>query len=40
MAGERVPLEHAKRILDRVDQRPAQLEQVMTGSPGEDDSRQ
>lgn len=40
IAGERVTLEQAKRILDRVDQRPVQLEQVAAGSPGDNDSRQ
>lgn len=38
--GEWVALKQAERILDRVDQRPAELEQVTAGSPGEDESRQ
>ena len=42
---ERIPsepftLEQAQRILDRIDQRPVQLEQVATSSPGEDEAGQ
>lgn len=40
ISGEWFTLEQAKRVLDCVDQRPAQLEQVVTGSPGEDESGQ
>lgn len=40
IAGERVTLEQAERILDRVYQRPVQIEQVAAGSPSDDDSRQ
>lgn len=40
VAGERVALEQAESILDRIDQRPRQLEQVATGPPGEDKSCQ
>jgi hypothetical protein len=40
ITGERVPLEQAERILDRVNQRPAQLKQVATSSPGKNESRQ
>lgn len=38
--GKRVTLEQAERVLDRVDERQAQLEQVATRSPGEDESGQ
>lgn len=40
IAGKRIALKQAKRILDCVDQRPAQLKQVATGPAGEDESRQ
>lgn len=40
VADKRVALEQGKRILDRIDQRPAQVEQIEPGSPGEDESRQ
>lgn len=40
VTGKGITLEQAKRILDRVDQRPAQLEQVAPGSPGKYESRQ
>jgi hypothetical protein len=40
MAGERLALEQSKGILDRVDQRPAQLEEVTAGTPGEDKTGQ
>jgi hypothetical protein len=40
VTAEWVALNQAKRILDRVDQRPTELEQVAAGSPGEDESRQ
>jgi hypothetical protein len=40
IAGERVPLEQRKSLLDRVDQRPVQRKQVATSSPGEDESCQ
>ena len=36
VTGERVALEQAKRILDRIDQRPVQVQQVAPGSAGED----
>ena len=34
--GKRVALEQTECLLDRVDQRPTQLEQVAPSSPGED----
>ncbi len=40
VAGSRFTLEEAKRILARVDQWPAQFEQVTTGPSGEDESGQ
>ena len=40
VAGEWIALQHAERILDRVDQRPAQLQQVTAGSPSKDESGQ
>lgn len=40
ITGKRVTLEQSKRILDGVDQRPAQLKQVTTGSPSKDESGQ
>lgn len=38
--GERFALEQTERILDRVYQRPAQLEQIATGSPSKNESCQ
>jgi hypothetical protein len=43
--AQRVPrpglaLQQAQGVLDRVDQRPAQLEQLAAGTPGEDKPRQ
>jgi hypothetical protein len=40
ITGERVALEQTKSVLDRIDQRPGQLEEVATGSLGEDESCQ
>ena len=40
MTGERVALEQPQRILDRVDQPPAQFEQLPTSSPGKYESCQ
>lgn len=40
MARLRLALQKAQRILDRIDQRPAQLEQLATGPSGKDKSRQ
>lgn len=40
VAGEGIALEKAKRILDRVDERPIESEQVPTGSASENQSRQ
>jgi hypothetical protein len=40
IAGERIALEQTKRILDRIDQRPCQIEQVSTRAPGKDESSQ
>ena len=40
MTGERVVLKQAKSLLDRIDQRPAQLKQVAPAAPGENESRQ
>lgn len=40
IADKRIALEEPKRVLDRVDQRPVQFEQVMTGPTGEDESSQ
>lgn len=40
IASKRVPLEQPERILNSVDQRPAELKQVAAGPPGEDKSRQ
>lgn len=40
VAGRRFTLEQAQRILDRVNQRPTQLEQVAAGPPREDNSCQ
>lgn len=40
LTGERLALEQAQRVLDRVDERPAQIEEVAAGPPGEDESRQ
>jgi hypothetical protein len=38
--GERFPLKQTQRILDRIDQRPAQLEQIATSSPGKGEAGQ
>lgn len=40
VTGLRLALQQAQRILDSVDQRPAQLQQLAAGSPGEDKPRQ
>lgn len=40
ITGEWVALEESEGLLDCIDQRPIQLEQVATGSPGENESRQ
>ena len=40
IASERIALEQVEGILDCIYQRPAQLEQVTSGSPGENESRQ
>lgn len=37
---EGVPLQQAKRVLDCVDQRPVQFEEVPPSPPGEDESGQ
>jgi hypothetical protein len=40
VAGERIALEQAEGVLDRVDQGPVQIEEVAACSPGEDEPRQ
>lgn len=40
MARLGLGLEKPQGVLDRVDQRPAQLKQLATGWPGEDESGQ
>jgi hypothetical protein len=40
IAGEGVAFEQSQCILNRIDQRPAQLEQVASSSPGKDEARQ
>src|SRR3954451_4134693 len=40
MPCERIALEQSQGLLDRIDQRPTQLEQVATRAPSEDEARQ
>lgn len=40
VTGEWVALEQAKRVLDRVDKRPVEVEKVSAGPPSENESRQ
>ena len=37
VARKRIALQQAERVLDRVDQRPSQTQQVAAGPPGEDE---
>lgn len=38
--GSRLALQQPQGSLDRIDQRPVKLQQLVTSSPGEDESRQ